>query len=198
MSEEKKAKKANDRPFGLISDAFDMLELFAVCAVVLMTVFILCFRLSVVSGESMEQTLQNGDYLIVSTIYTPKRGDIVIAQNVSLNDLYSEPLVKRIIAVGGDVLDIDFSEDKMKITVNGEAIDESEYAYYYGYKVTTDWAQFPMTIPEGYVFLMGDNRNHSGDSRSSEVGLMDERCIVGKAIFRLLPLSNTGTLKGAD
>lgn len=190
------SQKSTGRPFGIVSDIYDIVELFALCTVAIMLVFIFIFRLSIVSGDSMNNTLHNGEYLIISDLgYKPEKGDIVVVQNITLSGDYSEPLVKRVIAVGGDTIRFDFSNpNDWKLYVNGEEVDQS-YAYFDKYSVTIrpTW-DIPEVIPEGYIFVMGDNRNHSGDSRSKEVGLIDERCIIGHALFRVMPLNKIGSL----
>jgi signal peptidase I len=104
---------------------------------------------------------------------------------------FGKPLVKRVIATGGDVIDIDYTLGT--VTVNGETLDE-EYlhgvATLLGYDV-----QFPLTVPEGTVFVMGDNRNNSLDSRSSRVGCIDERDILGKVLVRFLPVGSMGVIQ---
>ena len=133
----------------------------------------------------MEDTLHNGDYLIVREIgYTPTPGDIIVAQNISLT-YHPDLLVKRVIAVGGQEVDIDFAT--WTLTVDGEPVDESLYRKLDGALRTSDYT-FPVTVPEGYVFVMGDNRNHSADSRFTEVGFIPVQCILGQAIVRLFPL----------
>lgn len=170
----------------LAEDLFEILELFVCCAAVLLTLFTFVARPTVVEGPSMEDTLVQGDTLIIASLgYEPKAGDIVVAQNVSLA-LYPEPIVKRVIATGGQTIDIDFTT--WTVTVDGVEIDEPYRKVTAERLRTSDWS-FPMEIPEGYVFVMGDNRNHSADSRSADIGLIDERCIVGKAVLRVLPLS---------
>ncbi len=169
-----------------LGEVFDILEDFAVFTAFFVLVICFFFRPTVVSGESMEDTLHNGDYLIVREIgYTPTPGDVVVAQNISLS-YHPDLLVKRVIAVGGQVVDIDFAT--WTLTVDGEVIDESAYRKLTGSLRTSDFT-FPLTVPAGYVFVMGDNRNHSADSRFTEVGLIPQQCILGKAIVRLLPLS---------
>lgn len=171
-----------------VSWFFDFLEVFAICITCIIVIFALFFRLTKVSGESMEDTLFDKEYLIVSDLfYTPQVGDIVVIQNVSLdNPLLKEPLVKRVMAVGGQTVSISQSGDVTLIKEDGtkEILDQpftkdEPYAGIAG----------RYEVPEGYVFVMGDNRNHSTDSRSPMVGLVDERCIFGKAIVRILPAS---------
>ena len=170
----------------LAGDLFDILELFVLCASVLLAVFTFIARPTVVKGASMEDTLLEGDALIVSSVgCKPEPGDIVVAQNVSL-PLYPEPIVKRVIAVGGQTIDIDFAT--WTVTIDGVELQEPYRKVTAERLRTSDWT-FPMEIPEGYVFLMGDNRNHSADSRSADIGLIDERCIVGRAVLRVFPFN---------
>lgn len=169
-----------------VSDLFDVIELFVFCAAVILTVFTFAARPTVVNGRSMEDTLHGGDYLIVTEFgYTPKQNDIVVVQNVSLPH-YSEPLVKRVIAVAGQTIDIDF--DTWTVTVDGAVLDEPYRKLTEGRRLTSDWT-YPLVIPEGYVFVMGDNRNNSADSRTAEIGPVDVRCIVGRAVMRVFPFS---------
>lgn len=164
---------------------FDIVEMLAVCSTIILLIFSFFFRLTVVDGPSMKNTLQDGDYLIVQSIgYTPKRGDIVVIQDPTATG-YTKPLVKRVIAIGGDTVDIDFST--WTVTVNGEVIDESEYIHLATDATLTASYDFPITVEEDSVFVMGDNRNHSADSRVSNIGTIDERCVVGGAIMRILP-----------
>ena len=152
-------------------------------ALVLVLVFSFFFRIIQVDGSSMVPTLINGDKLIVwGAGYTPQRGDVVIVDSYTA---YGKPLVKRVIAKGGDTVSIDYSTGTVE--VNGEVLQEDYIAEltYLGYDV-----QFPYTVPEGKLFLMGDNRNESLDSRSSYVGCIDERDILGKVLLCFLPVSD--------
>ena len=142
-------------------------------ALVLVLIFSFFFRIIQVDGSSMVPTLVNGDKLIVwGAGYTPQRGDVVIVDSYTS---YGKPLVKRVIAKGGDTVSIDYATGT--VAVNGEVLQEDYIAEptYLGYDVT-----FPYTVPEGTVFVMGDNRNQSLDSRSTYVGCIDERpCAAG-------------------
>ena len=146
-------------------------------ALVLVLIFSFFFRIIQVDGRSMVPTLTHGDKLIVwAAGYTPQRGDVVIVDSYTV---YGKPLVKRIIAKGGDTISIDY--DAGTVTVNGELLQEDYVAAptYLGYDV-----QFPFTVPEGTLFVMGDNRNESLDSRSSYVGCIDEREILGTKLLQ--------------
>jgi len=182
MQEEKKDALALTRK--CVGDIFDILESFTLFAAVFIAVCCFLFRPAIVSGGSMEDTLHDRDYLIIREIgYTPTPGDIVVVQNVSLT-YYPELLVKRVIAVEGQTVDIDF--DTWTLKVDGEVVDESAYRKLDGKTRLSDWT-YPITVPEGCVFIMGDNRNHSADSRLAEVGMIPVQCVAGKAIIRFLP-----------
>lgn len=154
-----------------------------VSAVLIITlVFTFAVRMMGVSGPSMIPTLQNGDRLIVvnATICGAyKVGDIVIARKESFS---SEPIVKRVIATEGQTVDIDF--DLGRVYVDGVELHED---YINDLTYLEEGTEFPLTVPEGSVFLMGDNRNHSNDSRDSRLGPVDERMIIGKAVFVVFP-----------
>ena len=157
-------------------------------ALVLVLIFSFFFRIIQVDGRSMVPTLANGDKLIVwAAGYTPQRGDVVIVDSYTA---YGKPLVKRVIAKGGDTVSIDYSTGTVE--VNGEVLQEDYIAEptYLGYDV-----EFPYTVPEGTVFVMGDNRNASLDSRSSYVGCIDEQDILGKVLLCFLPFSDFGVVK---
>lgn len=157
----------------------------------ILLVFLLLFRVVVVSGPSMNQTLVHGDYLLLinNVFYTePKQGDIIVAAKESFKD--GEPIIKRVIATEGQWVDIDF--DAGIVYVNGNALDES-----YTNTPTNlyEGVDFPLMVDEGCVFAMGDNRNESKDSRSPEIGQIDKREILGKAIFLFLPGKDPVTQK---
>ena len=146
-------------------------------------VFMLLFRMVVVSGPSMMQTLQDGDSLILlsNILYSnPKYGDIVVASKDAFRD--GEPIIKRVIATEGQTVDIDFEQGI--VYVDGVALDEP----YTNTPTNLDeGTEFPLTVKKGCVFVLGDNRNDSLDSRSTEVGQIDKRELLGKAIFLIIP-----------
>ncbi|MBQ5316057.1 MAG: signal peptidase I [Oscillospiraceae bacterium] len=159
---------------------------FAFFAVILVFTFIV--RQVTVDGRSMVPTLEDGDKLIVQHLmYTPARGDIVVIDSLGLG----KPLIKRVIACGGDTIDIDFASGT--VTVNGEVQQED---YIKDLTQLDEGGQtYPVTVPSGYYFVMGDNRMDSLDSRSSQVGLVSEDEIMGRAFFRLWPASGIGSVK---
>lgn len=150
---------------------------------VVLVVFLLCFRVVIVSGSSMNDTLIQGDYLLLisSTLYqNPKQGDIIVASKDSYKD--GEAIVKRVIATEGQIVDINFKTGV--VYVDGIALDEP-YT-----KTSTNLQEgisFPLKVEEGCIFVMGDNRNISKDSRDPEIGLIDTREILGRAIFLFFP-----------
>lgn len=155
-------------------------------AAITFVLFGLVIRFILVDGSSMEPTLSDGDHLVMYCLgYTPESGDIVILSDKTGLEI---PLVKRVIAVGGQTLDI---SPEGKVSVDGETLYEP-YAVEQ-MKEIGDY-DYPLTIPEGKVFVMGDNRNHSTDSRSKKIGLVDADQVLGKVVFRLFPLDEAGPL----
>lgn len=189
MLDNKKTKKTEPKPEiitevkakkGLWEIVYEWIDSFVFSIILILLVFVFMVRIVGVDGESMMPTLNDGDWLTVRAINTTiERGDIVIVTQP--NDL-NEPLIKRVIAVGGDTLDIDFVTGRVE--VNGEVIDEP-----YIMDVTHNPGDFdkPIKIPEGYLFVMGDNRNKSLDSRFDSIGIIDERYVLGVANARLYP-----------
>ena len=177
--------KVNDSQNVILSYLHDLVFLLAG----LLILFVLLFRIVVVSGDSMLNTLHEGDYLIVlsSSVYkNPKPGDVVVVSKDAYKD--GEPLVKRIIAVSGQELDI----KQGVVYVDGVAQEgEFTHAGYLGESAQS----YPITVPEGYVFVLGDNRDNSTDSRSSNIGLIDEREVLGKVLIIALPAEDVNTRK---
>ena len=154
-----------------------------VVLLVFMLVYILCFRMVIVVGGSMYDTLVNGDRLILisNVLYrNPKAGDIVVASKDSFRD--GECIVKRVIATEGQEVDIDFTNGN--VYVDGVLLEED---YIYTPTMLYEGVSFPLVVEEGCIFVMGDNRMDSKDSRSTEIGLIDCREILGKAVFLLFP-----------
>ena len=149
----------------------------------LMIAFLLLFRMVVVSGPSMYGSLWDGDWLLVlsSVFYqNPEQGDIIIASKDSFNA--GEPIIKRVIATGGQKVDIDFEAGI--VYVNDVALEEE---YTYTPTNMKEGMEFPLIVSDGCVFAMGDNRNKSRDSRYPDIGLIDKREILGKAVFLIFP-----------
>jgi len=157
----------------------DLIHLLAV----VMIVFMLLFRIVIVSGSSMYSTLWNGDWLLVtgSVLYQePKAGDIIVASKDSFND--GEPIIKRVIATEGQTVDIDFEAGV--VYVDGKALEED---YTYTPTNVQEGIVFPVTIADGCIFAMGDNSNGSKDSRAPDIGMIDTREILGRAVFLMFP-----------
>ena len=168
----------------LLGLAYDMVDSLKGAIIVVFVVFAFVFRVLGVDGGSMLPTLKDGDWVAVSGITASvERGDIVVVTQPWERNV---PIIKRVIAVGGDVVDIDF--DTHEVKVNGVVLDEPYIAQPTALKYDVE---FPLTVEEGKLFVMGDNRNDSVDSRSSAIGLIDERYVLGKAFTRILPFGNS-------
>ena len=168
---------------------YDWIQCLASALIVCVVLFMFFIRVIDVKGTSMYPTLNNQDKMLVSDVfYRPKAGDIVVFKK----DQYDpdKALVKRVIATEGQEINIDF--DKGIVYVDGEPLEED-----YINELTTTKLDFigPQTVPEGCVFVMGDNRNMSTDSRKSEIGMVDNRLIIGKVYCVIFPLSSFGLVK---
>ncbi len=158
----------------------------SVLAVVLLFTFVI--RLIGVDGHSMVPTLQDGDRLLVLNAMLDNDygyGDIVVLRK---DTFLEEPIVKRVIATEGQTVDIDFVSGA--VYVDGELLEED---YINEPTYVEEGTEFPLTVPEGSIFVMGDNRNHSSDSRSSDLGTVDTRYVIGKAVFLLFPGADEAT-----
>ena len=174
------------KPNKLISIIFDTLDSLKGAVTVVFIIFMLLFRAVGVEGPSMTPTLVDGDWVAVSSVTSHvNHGDIVVITQPWERDI---PIIKRVIGVAGDTVDINFETGE--VFINGELQQED---YILEPTLTNYNAAFPLTVPEGRIFVMGDNRNGSLDSRSSKVGLIDERYVLGRAAFRIWP--NTKNLK---
>ena len=173
-------------PFRWLYEGVQALVTVVLCAVV---VFAFAARVVLVSGPSMRETLQDQDCLVVLNPLlcgSFDAGDVVIIQRETFRD--GEPIVKRIIATEGQTVDIDF--DAGVVYVDGAALEED---YIRQPTYLEEGLEFPCTVPEGCVFVMGDNRNDSDDSRDPDLGPVDTREILGQAVFLLYPGMTAGT-----
>ncbi|WP_037322887.1 signal peptidase I [Ruminococcus sp. NK3A76] len=171
--------------FDIVNELIEWVEsfVFAIFMVILVLTFIV--RVVEVEGPSMEDTLHDGDRLLLTHFnYTPERGDIVVLNSSGLD----ETIIKRVIAVEGDTISIDFTSGT--VTLNGEVLKED---YIKEITLRREGRDIDnLKIGEGQVFVMGDNRNHSTDSRSEAVGVVNTDDILGKAVFRIYPVDNIG------
>lgn len=173
-----------------VRSIYEWVELLALSVCFVLLILVLIGRHSPVDGESMINTLQNKDLLIVSDLfYKPRQGDVIVFENKETG--YNKPYVKRIIATEGQTIYI--NENEKTVYVNGEALDEP-YAYYsteYGFTKGSFFAdKSNYTLKEGEVFVMGDNRCNSRDSRM--IGPVDVRSIVGRVVLRVYPFNAFG------
>ena len=185
-TKKKKRKKEKTKPSPEVQarrEAYDWIQSLISALLICVLVFVFVVRIMDVHGSSMVPTLKNGDKLLVSDLlYEPSRGDVVVFKKDEYDP--NKALVKRVIAVEGQEINMDFENGI--VYIDGVAIAEN-----YISELTHNKLDFigPKTVPEGCVFVMGDNRNMSIDSRKKEIGMLDTRLILGKAYYVIYPLS---------
>ena len=177
----------------------EWIEVLCSAMVMVVVLFTFIFRVATIEGESMLYTLEENDKVVISNLnYEPRQGDIVVVSRNAKNTIKAEttsnePIIKRVIAVGGQTVDIDFKTGT--VYVDGKVLEED----YLGSPTYDKYdVDFPIYIPEGYIFIMGDNRGDSMDSRDGRIGeggLVDERYVLGRAIYRFMPFNKIGKLK---
>lgn len=180
-------------------DLYFWLQALVMALVGLILIFTFVGRIIGVDGESMMPTLHDRDMLLLQSIgYQPEQGDVVVLSTKSFRG--GAPIVKRIIAVGGQTVDIDYNTST--VYVDGVALDEPYVLQEYMHPIflndedgSRDTLVVHVEVPEGSIFVMGDNRNNSTDSRSPELGVVDQRCVLGKALFILLPFQDAGAIE---
>ena len=191
---EEEVKTAEKPSYNPLKDAYDWMHCIIVAMIVCVLLFVLVARVIDVRGQSMEPTLVEGDKIIITRLAGDyQQGDIIVLRKDSFR---AEPIVKRVIALEGQTVEIDFEEGI--VYVDGVALDEpyTRERTYKSYDFET--YEQPLVVPENCVFVMGDNRNNSSDSRVASIGCVDEGYIMGKAVFRLFPLDKMGAIYGSN
>lgn len=162
----------------ILSSVYDFAEILMTAVLAVAVVFTFCFKTSAVNGDSMKDTLHNGDTVIISSMNREiKYGDVVV---ISQPNIINKVLIKRVIATGGQT--VTFDKENQKILVDGKELSEPyirEKMYF------TAEMSGSITVPEGKLFVMGDNRNESTDSRDRIIGFIDSRYVVGRVIYRV-------------
>lgn len=173
----------------VIINIYDMASVLAVALVSIMLIFTFVFRVVGVVGSSMVPTLHDKDYLIVSAFDSnPSYGQVVI---ITQPNAFDEPIVKRIIATENQVVDINFATGD--VSVDGVILDEP---YINNRTINSEGVSFPVTVPENHVFVLGDNRQGSTDSRSDKIGFVHEDYILGVAKYKVFSVDEiTGQMK---
>lgn len=186
---EHKPEKKQPQDAQPVSEVYQNVRTLAVVLTVLILIFTFVVRIIVVSGPSMENTLFNGDAMVVWSLgYSPKQGDVVVLTQPSYQE---DSIVKRVIATGGQHVTVDYGAGC--VYVDGTALDEP-YIKEWMIVPSYGMGNWDLTVPEGCLFVMGDNRNESADSRYPVIGVIDERCVIGRAVMVIFPFSHFGLL----
>ncbi len=186
---EKHAKKQAATPSKSVSCIFEWLEEITIALTVVILVLTFVFRVVTVSGSSMEPNYIEGERLIVANSRNVEQGDVVVITNV-----LDEPIIKRVVATEGQTVDIDYTTGI--VYVDGVALDETQFGLMNGITTSPSSAYVPLilpqTVPKNCVFVLGDNRGVSRDSRYADIGMVDSRHILGEAVFAIYPIDKFG------
>ena len=188
LPEPKPAVKKEKKHLDSAAEVYDWMQCLVSALLICVLVFAFFVRIISIVGSSMVPTFHDGDSVAISKLfYTPSQGDIIVLRKEAFQE---EPIIKRVIAVEGQTVNIDF--EKGIVYVDDVPLDEP---YINEPTITALDFDGKITVPENHVFVMGDNRNASTDSRRSTIGCVDERYIMGKVLIRLLPFSQFGVVK---
>ena len=184
----KNSLNTRERRRGAVAEVYEWVESCVIAVGVILLIFAFAARTATVSGPSMLPTLRDGDRLLLvqAGYHDPQYGDVVVIDRSQKGE---PPIIKRVIGRAGDEIDIDFETGQVRR--NGQTLDEP---YLNEPTLTRRDVEFPVTVPEGSVFVRGDNRNHSADSRTREIGMIDLRRVMGKAVYRFLPAGRAGEI----
>ncbi len=190
---EKHAKKQAAAPAKGVRALFEWLEEIVVALTVVILILTFVFRVVTVSGNSMYPNYVHGERLIVANYFRDiEPGDVVVLTNV-----LEEPIIKRVIATEGQTVNIDY--DTGIVSVDGVAVDETKFGLKNGITTSPSMAYeplvFPQTVPKNCIFVLGDNRSVSKDSRYAEIGMVDARHVLGEAVFVIFPFDRFGTVE---
>lgn len=183
---------------GPAESVFEWIEVIATAVIAVVVIFSLLFRVATIEGDSMKNTLYDNEKIIISNfLYEPEQGDIVVISRNIDNSADSQtdgngPIIKRVIAVEGQTVDIDFETGT--VSVDGKALKED---YISTPTLDQSEVEFPVTVSKGCIFVLGDNRAVSLDSRSAAIGdngMIDKRYVLGHAVFRIFPFNRIGRL----
>ncbi len=197
ITEEKNEKKPEEA-FSKKKEFFEWLDVVSIALIAVIVLFGFVFRISMISGTSMLNTLEGGERVVITNLfYEPKAQDIVVISRNTCNSTEDinegkGPIIKRVIATENQTVDIDFKQGI--VYVDGVALKERYTSTPTKVKHDID---FPVTVPEGHIFVLGDNREVSLDSRSSTIGtngMVDKRYVLGRAVFRIFPFDKIGSL----
>lgn len=196
LPQEPEEETEEEQPRRPGADLYEWLQMFLGCVVAAVVLFNCVARLTRVDGDSMNNTLRDGEIMLIWDLgYTPKQGDIVVLNKTSvLLPGWTEPraIVKRVVATGGQTVDIDYAAGL--VYVDGQPLDEPYLPEEMYLPAGPGMQQTHWEIPEGSVFVMGDNRNHSTDSRDIQLGPIDTDYILGKAVLALWPADRFGAV----
>lgn len=190
-----------------IKEIFDWLDIVVTSIIAVVIIFTFLFRLVTIVGDSMQNSFYSGEKIVITKLfYEPKYGDVVVvSRNANNNALETstsaEPIIKRVIATEGQYVDINFETGKVYVGYDLADMVELDESYVKTPTNARADVEFPVYVDEGKVFVLGDNRNDSKDSRFKEIGedgLIDEDYILGRAIFRLFPFDRIGKIDSLE
>ena len=185
------SQEPQEEPGSFKLDLYFWTQALVMALVALILTFTLVGRVIGVVGNSMVPTLHWNDLLLLQSIgYTPEQGDVVVLRKESF---MSEPIVKRVIATGGQHVSIDYATST--VTVDGVELEEPYINEWMGYPIDMEMTITDVDVPEGSIFVMGDNRNHSSDSRHQRLGTVDERYVLGRVLCVIFPFSSFGAVE---